>query len=268
MDLPYILSKINIKAIAGIVLLGAVIWLIVYLVKLFMNKLGENENLKYEFITIIAHKFRTPLTQLKWIAETLLADEKDSFKRESLLNMQKSTKGLIDLTGTLIELTDSDSKSAYNFERIAISSMVRSVGSYIKNSFKEKNIYFAIQAPPEDIFIKADSIRMEFVFNTILTNAYTYTPPGRDVNVVIELVGKNVVISIIDKGIGIETKDIPHLFTKFYRTDIAKRTDTEGFGVGLYMAKAVVQRHHGKIEVSSEGLNKGTTFRVLLPVVK
>jgi signal transduction histidine kinase len=258
------------KALAGLLFLAAVLIIVATLFIIIWRKLRENEVMKKEFITIVAHKFRTPLTQMRWLTESLLTDEKDGYKRQNLEEMQKVNKGLIDLTGTLIELTESSrgSKSSYTFERGELSALVRSVGDSLKEAFKEKNLFFGIQCPADQVFVKMDKGRLEFVLQTLLGNALTYTPSGRNVNVTVTHGGGKAVVAVTDQGIGIDKADLPHIFSKFYRTDNAQRTDTEGFGVGLYLSQSIIRRHRGKLEVYSEGLNKGTTFTVTLNEVK
>lgn len=262
-----LVSNTNLVVISIVVSILAAITIFVILL---WRKIRENEKLKNEFITIIAHKFRTPLTQSRWLTESLIAEEVDQNKKENLNEMLKVNRGLIDMTGTLIELTESDSasKTSYSFERTSLCEMVRSVGDSIKDSFHEKNIFFAVQCPPEDVFVKIDKPRMEFVLQTLLTNAYTYTPPGRNVDVLVSYAGNKAMVQVVDHGIGIDKADLPHIFSKFFRAPNAQRTDTEGFGVGLYLAGSIIRRIHGKIEVFSEGLNQGTTFSITLPKVK
>jgi signal transduction histidine kinase len=258
------------KIMAGILIGAAVLIIVAIIIVAVWKKLTENETLKKEFITIVAHKFRTPLTQARWLTESLLTEEKDSYRRQSLEEMQKVNKGLIALTGTLIELTESESasKTSYTFERSSLCTLVKSVGDTVKGAFKEKNIFFAVQCPPEEVFVKIDTARMEFVLQTLFNNALTYTPPGRNVDVAVSHGGGKAVITVTDHGIGIAHADLPHIFSKFYRTDNAQRTDTEGFGVGLYLSQSIIKRHKGKLEVYSEGIDKGTTFTITLPAVK
>jgi signal transduction histidine kinase len=258
------------KVISGILIVIAGLIVVAVVAVAIWKKLTENETLKREFITIVAHKFRTPLTQERWLAEGLLAEEQNAYRRETLVEMQKVNKHLIALTGTLIELTESDSaeKTSYTFKRESLCPLVRSVGESLRNSFKEKNIFFAVQCPPEEVFVKIDAPRLEFVLQTIFNNAIIYTPPGRNVDVAVSHGGGKAVVMVTDHGIGIARDDLPHIFTKFYRTENAQRTDTEGFGVGLYLSQSIVKKHKGKLEVYSEGIDKGTTFTITLPAVR
>jgi signal transduction histidine kinase len=262
MTLPYVLLISSSIVIFGVIVksLGSAIW----------NKLNENENLKYEFITIIAHKFRTPLTQIKWLTEGMVTDEQDGLKKQGLIDMQRATQQLIDLTGTLVELTDSDNatRSSYSFERVNVCDLVRSVAETFKKTFHEKNLFLAVSCSNPEIFANIDKPRMEFVLQTLLQNAATYSPPGRNVEVVVAFENKKAVITISDHGIGIDPKDLNKIFTKFFRTANAQKTDTEGFGVGLYLAQAIVRRHSGRINVFSDGIDRGTTFQIIVPMVK
>ncbi|MCX6718927.1 MAG: HAMP domain-containing sensor histidine kinase [Candidatus Taylorbacteria bacterium] len=232
------------------------------------RRLRENAVLKYEFITIIAHKFRTPLTHIKWIAEEKIAKTQDAGERESLIDLENSTDHLIKLTGVLVELTETDtrSKSLYKFESASLSEMTKEITSAARNMFHEKNISFFVQIPPEDIMVKMDKPRMEFVIQTLLDNSYTYTPTGRRVDVAVGASRHKAIFAVSDNGIGIDSNDIPHIFDKFFRAPNAKSMDTEGFGIGLFMANSIVKKHGGKIEIFSAGKDRGAMFKVILPM--
>ncbi len=251
-----------------------IVAVIVCLAYLLYRKWQESEKLKYEFITIIAHTFRTPLTQMKWLIENLLPAEADPYKKESLENMRQSNQRLVSLTTTLIELTDSDnsSKSSYTIESINVTDLVKNTVEMLKKVFHEKNLFFAVQYSDPELIVNADRARLEYVIQTILENAFTYTPPGRniDIRVIKQQVKKEsyVTISVKDDGIGIEKGELGRLFTKFYRAQSAQSVNTDGFGMGLYMAQSVTRRMGGHIEAYSEGKNRGSTFVIVLPLAK
>jgi signal transduction histidine kinase len=265
-ELPVLSGDIIAVCIVALAALIVILSVIVYAI----GKIKDNESQKYEFITIIAHKFRTPLTSVKWLATSMIQKETDPYKKQDLDDISKSNQKLIDLTGTLIELTESANagKASYVFERLSLCALVRSTSDTLKDSFHNKNIFFSVKCPDEDIFVKADRARLEFVIQTILENARNYTPPGRNVEVLVSRQHRKAVVTVVDRGIGIDQNDISRLFSKFYRAQNAKHFDTEGFGVGLYLAKSVTEHHHGKIKVSSEGLDKGSTFSIILPRIR
>jgi two-component system sensor histidine kinase ResE len=262
----YIAANIT-ATIAFFIIVVGIILLLAHII-LRMHKNGES--MKNEFITIIAHKYHTPLTHIKWLSENLIASEKDPYRLGNLNDLHKANEHLIGLTSTLIELTDSDNKTraAYSFERINICDLVKSVASEFKDLFHEKNIFFSARCPESGIFVKVDKARMEFAFQVFMNNACIYTPPGKNVDVIVSGARRKAVISVTDKGIGIEHSDFSRIFTKFYRAPNAKMTDTEGFGVGLFLAQSIVKRHRGRIEVFSKGPNEGSTFKIILPTVR
>jgi signal transduction histidine kinase len=118
------------------------------------------------------------------------------------------------------------------------------------------------------MFVKIDRQRMEFVLQTLLENALTYTPSGKNVDVIVSKVGHKAIISVVDHGIGIDKADMPRIFDKFFRADNARATDTEGFGVGLYLSQAIARRHKGTMDVTSDGVGFGSTFTITLKTVK
>ncbi len=257
-------------ALAGIFFAVAMVSSLSLALRLIWKKMGMNEVLKYEFITIVAHKFRTPLTHIKWSTDELVKTEQDPYRKEAIQDIHRSNEKLIKLTNTLVEITDSENASStvYVFERTDVCEFARKIGEEIKNEFHEKNVFFSIQCAPEPIFAKMDTQRMEFALQTILENAKNYTPPGKNVEVTVMREGHKALISVRDGGIGIDKKDIELIFTKFYRTENAKSADTEGFGVGLYLARAIVKRHKGTIDIYSEGIGLGSTFTIVLPLAR
>ena len=224
----------------------------------------RTDRLKYEFVTIIAHKFRTPLTTIKWSVESLAEGETDPYKKQSLADIKKAGDGLIDLVGTLVELTDTDG-AAYKLERLNLCALAKTAVENAKNDFHNKNQFISVVCSAKEIPVRADAARISFVLETLLSNACAYSSPGRNIAVSVWADANKASVSVSDNGIGIDPYDMRHIFTKFYRAKNARAVDTEGFGVGLYLARSVVKRHHGKLEAYSEGLNKGATFSIVLP---
>lgn len=251
-----------------------VLWVLIFMVITivaliyFLVRSGrKSDSFKNEFITIIAHKFQTPLSQIKWLTETLYSNETDPYRSENLRDLSGANQQLIDLTGTLIEMTDSEasSRASYNFEITDMCQLVKKVADSLKTAFHEKNIFLSFQCQTPNIMVKIDKTRMEFAIQVLLENARTYTPIGRRVDVSVSNDGHKVAVTVADQGIGIEPEDMKKMFMKFFRTAGAQSIDTEGFGVGLYLARSIVKQHHGKILVQSAGRNMGSTFAIVLP---
>lgn len=247
-------------AALGIALLIGVIALV---------KIRQNSSLRYEFITIIAHKFRTPLTHIKLVSEMLSEQEKDPYQLQSINELKKSNTQLINLTGTLIELTGSNKSStaSYVFEHLSLCETAKRVSETTKQSFKEKNISFTVDFR-EDIQVYVDQARLEFALQTVFENAYIYTQAGGIVRVNISKSSRKAIVTITDNGIGISHGELRRIFGKFHRAANAKNFDTEGLGVGLYLTKSIIHRLHGKIHIYSEGEGKGTTASIILPLAR
>ncbi len=236
------------------------------IIHILWRKLREDERSKYEFITIMAHKFRTPLTHIKWVSEELSGNTQETSTREGLKEIQKADKNLVGLTTTLIELTDSDTDHAlYSFEATDLCDFVKTIGETARRTFQEKNIFFSVACDSGPVFAKIDRPRMEFAVQVLMDNAFAYTPTGKKVEISVGGSGHNAVISVKDGGIGIRESDVKKIFGKFFRADNARAADTEGFGIGLYLARSVVKKHKGKITAFSEGEGRGSVFNIILP---
>jgi len=234
------------------------------------RKLSENETLKYEFISVITHKFRTPMTHIKWIVADMVQSEKDPYRRQNLAELQRSNEDMVKLVGALTEAMDTrgTGKSVYKFERLNLADLTKGAFALSDHSFKEKNISITLDFHDATIFVKADRTRLEFVLSTIIENACMYTPVGQKTWISAEAKRDKAIVTVQDDGIGISPFDMRRVSTKFFRAKTARVMDTEGFGVNLFLARSIINRLHGKLEIYSAGSKMGSTFRVILPRVK
>jgi signal transduction histidine kinase len=257
-------NALYILAVIVVIILCLTAW------KKLRSAIRATERLKYEFISIIAHKFRTPLTYIKWSTDELSSKEQDSYKIKAINDIKASNEKLIKLTGTLVELADPDnvSSATYNREKTDLCEFVRTIGDSMRDAFHEKNLFFSVECSPEPVRASIDRERMRFVVETVLENALTYSTPGKNVDVSVALRGGKALIAVVDHGIGIDPADMPRVFTRFFRAPNAQTIDTEGFGIGLHLAQMIVRRHKGTISLYSEGLNKGTTCLIELKRTK
>jgi len=260
-------SIISGDLIAVILVIASAIILIIIIITITWRKLLENEKLKYEFITIIAHKFRTPLTSVKWLLENV--HQAPEYK-ETFDDIKDSNDKLINLTNTLIELTnlEKDTDKSYEFSEVHLNDFVRQITDSYKNAFHEKNLFVSINTDPADILISADKNRLEYAFRVVLENAQNYSQPGKDIEINTGIAGKYAFISVTDHGIGISADEMKHVSSKFYRSDSARQMDTEGFGVGLYLAESIIKRHKGSLEAYSPGPGLGSVFSIFIPRIK
>lgn len=228
-------------------------------------KFIENDRIKYEFITIATHKLRTPLTQISWGLRELIEKASEQETRERALRVQQSTNRLIELTNIIFETTQENSEQ-YNYskEKVGLVAISRDVFAKLSQIIADKRLDISIHVDNE-VYAMADARRLHSVIEVFIENAVNYTPEGGFVQVIAYEKGDSVVYSVRDSGIGVSNAERKNIFSRFYRTDAAKRVDTEGVGLGLAMAKNIIERHHGKMGVESAGEGKGATFWFSLP---
>lgn len=223
----------------------------------------EGDRIKYEFITVATHKLRTPLTQISWKVRELIDASDNQKEIEIAQSIQRSTNRLIELTNILFETTQ-ESDYTYNREEIGLVGLTNEVFKKLSSVIEHKNIQTSIHVDGE-VRVFADQRRIHAVIEVLLENAITYTPNGGFVQVIAYDKGGIVSYSVRDSGIGVVPEEKKRIFSRFYRTDAAKRVDTEGVGLGLAMAKSIIQKHGGKIGVESQGEDKGSIFWFTLP---
>ena len=234
---------------------------------LIWRRLREGDLLKYEFITTITHKFRTPLTHIKWSSDNLLKSNLGESEQDQLRHIQAANSKLVELTNLLIKLPETESEIySYQHRSGNIANTIQEVVNSLAKTAEVKNITIEKKLKPE-ITTTFDEERIKFVIQVLIENAIHYTPNGGLITISVYRNGKNVVYAIKDNGIGISKENMSLLFSKFYRGDKARTADTEGMGIGLYVAKEIIARHHGKIWAESAGLNKGSIFYFSLPAI-
>jgi signal transduction histidine kinase len=245
-------------------LVGAAAILIIW------RKLRDGDIIKDEFVSLVTHKFRTPLTSIKWSAENLVKVVPTDLK-EDVRNIQISADRMVELTGFLVNLSGAEDKSfEYKLSKVDLGKLLNDCVAEHGDKARAKGISIAYAPLSAECIVPADSERIRFVFQTLLDNAISYTPKGGKINAGLSLLidEEKVQITISDTGIGISRESMKHLFTRFYRADNGRRTDTEGMGIGLYLSRKIIEKHGGKMWVESAGEGKGSKFCIVLPMGK
>ncbi|MEK7063171.1 MAG: ATP-binding protein [Patescibacteria group bacterium] len=229
----------------------------------------DTDRLKYEFITIAAHKLRTPLTRIRWEIPGLLDRVgENKVVREGLVRIDVANNRLIELTNILMEAAHTeDTAYSYRKDPVDLAQAIKNALARFESQIKEKSISSVVQVDPS---IKkmplGDPGRVSSVVDVMIENAVVYTPQGGSIRVALGEERRGIKFSVSDTGIGVNPEDRERIFSSFFRTDRAKTADTEGVGIGLAIAKSIVEKHNGHIGVDSEGEGKGSTFWFTLPV--
>ncbi len=228
-------------------------------------RLREDDLLKYEFINTVTHKFRTPLTRIKWASETLRSTPLSDSQMEQLGQIESSDLKLVDLTNVLLNVSRAEgAEYEYKLSKHDLAVIAVDVVSGLENQAAAKNISFEKKIEP-NLDIECDAGRIKFVMQVLIENALHYTRAGGLVSMVVRGERGEAVFSVKDNGIGLTHDEISRLFTKFYRGRGAKLADTEGMGIGLYISRSIIERHDGRIWATSEGPDRGATFSFSLP---
>lgn len=249
-----------------ILLIAAIITFIV--ANFLYRQLKGVDKLKYEFITVAAHKLRTPLTDIKWAAASLKDPKISEKDKEKLIKeIISADERLIDLTNELLAIAKTEANQyQYNFEVADLEKTARKIINSFQMQIKEKKIKFKYNAEKNLPKVKIDKIRIGSVIQTLLENAILYTKDEITIN--IDVYKDSVVFHIEDNGIGVNKEDQPYIFSRFYRTSEAYLTETEGAGIGLFLAKSIIDKHGGKIGARSEGKGKGSIFWFSLKAIE
>lgn len=234
---------------------------------LFWRKSKEADRLKYEFITIAAHKLRTPLTRIKWIADILLEKVQTEDEKRLIEDIHKADNRLVELADVLLETTKQEGDVFPHMrEAIDFAPLVRAVLGEVGQEAEKKHIRIETDVQSGLPLIQADVQRIRSALRVFLDNAILYTPAGGTVNVSLVRHNAALIFSVTDTGIGISKEDLPYIFEKFFRTHRAALIDTEGSGLGLFIARSIVEKHGGAVGVESMGEGKGTRFWFSLPI--
>ena len=216
--------------------------------------------LKYDFITTVTHKFRTPLTGIKWATENLSTLPLTPEGQTQIDYIKNSTEKLVELTNLLVATSETEKVSYnYNLTKNNISTITNDVIVSLSNQIGMKGLKIEKNLQ-ENIFAICDQNKIQFVIQTLIENAIHYTKEGGNINIETKIQNNNAIFSIHDTGIGMNKGELNLIFSKFYRTAEARAIDTEGMGVGLFIAKEIINRHKGKIWAESDGIDKGSTF--------
>ena len=234
------------------------------------ERLRELDNVKSEFISVIAHQLRTPLSVTKWaldILEESIGGGSDEQQQMVLKKGKESNERMIKLVDDLLNVDLHEvGKVQYNFKPTSLVELVQKVLTQIEPLALHKKITVAFDPPHAELpLVPVDAEKLNAVIQNLIENALKYTPEGGMVRVVVEQKEQNILVSVQDSGIGIPKAEREHIFTKFYRGRNAVKTATEGSGLGLYIARKVIQRHGGDIWFESED-GKGTTFSFSIPI--
>jgi signal transduction histidine kinase len=223
------------------------------------------DRLRTSFVSDVSHELRTPLTAIKGFVETLQdgAADDPQVRDRFLGTVATETERLIRLTNDLLLLTRADAgRLDMQFESTDVVASARRAAAQLRNHARQKRVALNVVSPAEPLLARADPDRIHQVLVNLLDNAIKFTPAEGRVSVSFAAADEQVSCTIADTGLGIPAEEVPHLFERFYRGDRSRaRDDESGAGLGLAIARAIVEAHGGRIWVESQvGQGTATTF--------
>jgi two-component system phosphate regulon sensor histidine kinase PhoR len=224
------------------------------------------EEIRRDFISNVSHEFRTPISSIKLIAETLIdgALGDPEVNKNFLLKIGIEADKLMSMTNELTELSMMENReTTLNKHSLKINSLIRQVAQRLQAQADRKGLTLSIDIEPAAPDLVIDQYRIEQVLVNLVYNAIKFTNPGGIIAISAKTRDNEIMISVSDTGIGIPREELLRVFERFYKVNKAR--DDEGVGLGLAISRHIINSHGGKIWAESEE-GKGSTFFFTLPL--
>lgn len=233
-----------------------------------MEKLKEVDQLKSRFFANISHEFRTPLSLIEGPLKQLTAGESPRDAKSTYEMMLRNTQRLTRLVNQLLELSKFESgQMKLRASEMDIVEVVKGVVASFESLAARKGIRFTSSGLDAPIMGWFDKDLIEKILTNLLSNAFKFTGSEGKVDVTVARERLSIQISVADSGIGIPAAELDKVFDRFYQVDASQTREQEGTGIGLALAKELVELHKGQIFLTSE-VGKGSTFTMHLPLGK
>lgn len=218
------------------------------------------------FITDASHELKTPLTSLRTEFEVAMLDEDKISKKDAIQLVKSSFEEIVNLQGlaeNLIELTQQQKKRGYlKLSDVSLLEVIEAALKKVVPLAKQRHI--TVNNDVDDYILEGERQSLTELFVILLDNAIKYSQEHKEVKLASVKTDHSIQIEVSDQGMGIDEKDLPHIFDRFYRAD-KSRSKISGYGLGLSIAKEIVESHRGTVSVESKP-EKGTTFTLHFPV--
>lgn len=248
---------------------SAVLFVISFVITHSFERLAEASRMKSEFVNIVSHQLRGPITNIQWGLDFLTSEKKtmSEEKRDDYFsNLKENVGRMVELVDDLIivsrleEGTFPTKKEEIDFEKF-VSELIDRFKIFAEAS--NVDIHFSCQKYLPRVF--ADPNQIKLVIENLLDNAIRYTKGGGKIEIRCSRQSRRVYCEVKDSGVGIPRDDQKYIFQKFFRSSNAMRKSTHGSGLGLFMTKSIIEKSGGKIWFRSE-VGRGTTFYFVLPI--
>lgn len=255
-----------------VMLVTAILLIFSYLIANNFEQLAKVNKLKSEFISVASHQLRAPLASLKWTLSILMQNEYEltpDRKIEYISILKNSNDRMIKLVDDLLDVSRIESNTLILpiKKEFSVTEMIQGVIDELMPLSNASNILINYHPSPNLPKLKGDEEKIAMVAQNLLDNAIKYTKNKGEINIGADFdkSRKYIKVSFKDQGVGIPEKQQEQIFQKFFRSDNIMKHQVIGTGLGLFIAKAVIENHKGKIGFSSKE-KEGSTFWFMLPI--
>jgi two-component system CheB/CheR fusion protein len=232
------------------------------------DELARADRRKDEFLAMLAHELRNPLAPIRNALQIMrLRGLPDPTVRQAWEIMSRQAEHLSSLVDDLLDVSRiTRGKVQLKVQRTDLAAAVAMAVDATRPLVEKRNHTLNVALPPTPVWVEADPVRLTQVVTNLLTNAAKYTDPGGRIDVAGRANGTQAVLTVRDTGIGIAPEAQATVFDLFVQTDDSLDRSQGGLGIGLTLARRLVEMHGGSVAVASEGKGKGSEFTVRLPL--
>ncbi|GAA3977633.1 hypothetical protein GCM10022246_32410 [Pedobacter ginsengiterrae] len=239
----------------------------VYAVLMDVTDQKQDEQRKNDFIAMVSHELKTPLTSMKGYIQVLqMKAKKDNldFANKALEGADRQIGKMTKMINGFLNVARLESgKIGMDFAKVELTKLVSEV---VDEYATTANSHHLVQNYCNELFIMADRDKLGQVVNNLISNAVKYSPINTEIFIDCFIDEQSAVFKITDQGMGISQSDLPRLFDRFYRVENLKTATVAGFGIGLYLSAEIIERHNGKIWAESE-IGNGASFYFSIPLI-
>jgi two-component system cell cycle sensor histidine kinase PleC len=234
-------------------------------------ELKRAAQVKSEFLANMSHELRTPLNSINGFSEVLY-DETfgplNAKQKQYVNNVLTSGKHLLLLINQILDMAKLEAeKMKLSLTKLPMKNLLFEFSSLVADMVSKKQLQFSLEIAEDLPDIEADELKVKEILYNLLSNAVKFTPEGGKIGMRAKKTDSGIEIAVWDSGIGIAPENMEKIFEGFFRVDTPYSRVTEGTGLGLPLARKLVELHGGELSVESKGLNKGTLARFTLPVI-
>ena len=234
------------------------------------EELKEVDKLKNDFIAIASHELRTPLGVIMGYASFL--QEETASDPEAAEHANKVMESALKLRQIIEDMVNlrylKQNQQDLMREDLTVGQLLQGLERVTLDMINVNHYDFKVVLPPTEPVVNVDTKRLSMAVNNLVNNAVAFTPPGGAITIKAETKDKEVVISVIDTGVGLEPDQLEKIFKEFYQVEDYMTRHHGGLGIGLSITRAISAAHGGRIWAESEGKGKGARFNFTLPIIR